>query len=386
MTVSDLNESAKALLESHFNSIEVEGEISRLTKHNSGHWYFTLKDEKSAISVAIYKFANQNIKFDIKDGMKVTLIGKLSIYSPNGSYQFIANRIMPIGVGELELAFNQLKERLAAAGLFDKEHKKSLPKYPNRVGIITSASSAAFADMQRVINDRYILPKFYLFNSLVQGNNAPANLIKMVKIADNMDLDVIVIARGGGSKEDLWCFNDEALAYAIYEAKTPIISAVGHEIDYSISDFVADHRSLTPTAAMVDLLPDSNELYQRLDIIQNSLESILISKFSRYENLLNLAKTELKSKAIKQKIALATLNLDSFKSNLDNFLHKKIDLAKSKIEKFELVLKRQEHFYKITKNMVQIIKDSQIVLLSELKSGDEITINSQDTSKQAIIK
>ena len=386
MTVSDLNESAKALLESHFNSIEVEGEISRLTKHNSGHWYFTLKDEKSAISVAIYKFANQNIKFDIKDGMKVTLIGKLSIYSPNGSYQFIANRIMPIGVGELELAFNQLKERLAAAGLFDKEHKKSLPKYPNRVGIITSASSAAFADMQRVINDRYILPKFYLFNSLVQGNNAPANLIKMVKIADNMDLDVIVIARGGGSKEDLWCFNDEALAYAIYEAKTPIISAVGHEIDYSISDFVADHRSLTPTAAMVDLLPDSNELYQRLDIIQNSLESILISKFSRYENLLNLAKTELKSKAIEQKIALATLNLDSFKSNLDNFLHKKIDLAKSKIEKFELVLKRQEHFYKITKNMVQIIKDSQIVLLSELKSGDEITINSQDTSKQAIIK
>ena len=137
---------------------------------------------------------------------------------------------------------------------------------------------------------------------------------------------------------------------------------------------------------MVDLLPDSNELYQRLDIIQNSLESILISKFSRYENLLNLAKTELKSKAIEQKIALATLNLDSFKSNLDNFLHKKIDLAKSKIEKFELVLKRQEHFYKITKNMVQIIKDSQIVLLSELKSGDEITINSQDTSKQAIIK
>ena len=386
MTVSDLNESAKALLESHFNSIEVEGEISRLTKHNSGHWYFTLKDEKSAISVAIYKFTNQNIKFDIKDGMKVTLIGKLSIYSPNGSYQFIANRIMPIGVGELELAFNQLKERLAAAGLFDKEHKKSLPKYPNRVGIITSASSAAFADMCRVINDRYILPKFYLFNSLVQGNNAPANLIKMVKIADNMDLDVIVIARGGGSKEDLWCFNDEALAYAIYEAKTPIISAVGHEIDYSISDFVADHRSLTPTAAMVDLLPDSNELYQRLDIIQNSLESILMSKFSRYENLLNLAKTELKSKAIEQKIALATLNLDSFKSNLDNFLHKKIDLAKSKIEKFELVLKRQEHFYKITKNMVQIIKDSQIVLLSELKSGDEITINSQDTSKQAIIK
>ena len=386
MTVSDLNESAKALLESHFNSIEVEGEISRLTKHNSGHWYFTLKDEKSAISVAIYKFANQNIKFDIKDGMKVTLIGKLSIYSPNGSYQFIANRIMPIGVGELELAFNQLKERLATAGLFDKEHKKPLPKYPNRVGIITSASSAAFADMQRVINDRYILPKFYLFNSLVQGNNAPANLIKMVKIADNMDLDVIVIARGGGSKEDLWCFNDEALAYAIYEAKTPIISAVGHEIDYSISDFVADHRSLTPTAAMVDLLPDSNELYQRLDIIQNSLESILISKFSRYENLLNLAKTELKSKAIEQKIALATLNLDSFKSNLDNFLHKKIDLAKSKIEKFELVLKRQEHFYKITKNMVQIIKDSQIVLLSELKSGDEITISSQNLCKQAIIK
>ena len=272
MTVSDLNESAKALLESHFSVVEVEGEISRLTKHSSGHWYFTLKDEKSAISVAMYKFANQNIKFEVKDGMKVTLIGKLSIYSPNGSYQFIASRIIPIGVGELELAFNQLKERLALAGLFDKMHKKPLPKYPNKIGIITSASSAAFADMCKVISDRYVLPKFYLFNSLVQGNSAPANLIKMLKLADSMELDVIVIARGGGSKEDLWCFNDEGLAYAIYEAKTPIISAVGHEIDYSISDFVADHRSLTPTAAMVDLLPDSNELYQRLDIFQNTLE------------------------------------------------------------------------------------------------------------------
>lgn len=386
MTVSDLNESAKALLESHFSVVEVEGEISRLTKHNSGHWYFTLKDEKSAISVAMYKFTNQNIKFEIKDGMKVTLIGKLSIYSPNGSYQFIASRIMPIGVGELELAFNQLKERLAAAGLFDKEHKKPLPKYPNRVGIITSASSAAFADMCRVINDRYILPKFYLFNSLVQGNNAPANLIKMLKLADSMELDVIVIARGGGSKEDLWCFNDEGLAYAIYETKTPIISAIGHEIDYSISDFVADHRSLTPTAAMVDLLPDSNELHQKLDIFQNTLEAIISSKFNKCESYLNLAKAQIKSKAIEQKINLATLTLDSFKSNLDNFLHKKFNLAQSKIDKFELVFKRQEYFYKVTKNMAHIIKDSQIISLSELKSGDEITISSQNLCKQAIIK
>ncbi|WP_086226731.1 exodeoxyribonuclease VII large subunit [Campylobacter devanensis] len=386
MTVSDLNESAKALLESHFSVVEVEGEISRLTKHSSGHWYFTLKDEKSAISVAMYKFTNQNIKFEIKDGMKVTLIGKLSIYSPNGSYQFIASRIMPIGVGELELAFNQLKERLAAAGLFDKEHKKPLPKYPNRVGIITSASSAAFADMQRVINDRYILPKFYLFNSLVQGNNAPANLIKMLKLADSIELDVIVIARGGGSKEDLWCFNDEGLAYAIYETKTPIISAIGHEIDYSISDFVADHRSLTPTAAMVDLLPDSNELHQKLDIFQNTLEAIISSKFNKCESYLNLAKAQIKSKAIEQKINLATLTLDSFKSNLDNFLHKKFNLAQSKIDKFELVFKRQEYFYKVTKNMAHIIKDSQIISLSELKSGDEITISSQNLCKQAIIK
>ncbi|WP_458396091.1 exodeoxyribonuclease VII large subunit [Campylobacter sp.] len=386
MTVSDLNESAKALLESHFNSVEVEGEISRLTKHSSGHWYFTLKDEKSAISVAIYKFANQNIKFEVKDGMKVTLIGKLSIYSPNGSYQFIASRIIPIGVGELELAFNQLKERLALDGLFDKMHKKPLPKYPSKIGIITSASSAAFADMCKVISDRYVLPKFYLFNSLVQGNSAPANLIKMLKLADSMELDVIVIARGGGSKEDLWCFNDEALAYAIYEAKTPIISAVGHEIDYSISDFVADHRSLTPTAAMVDLLPDSNELYQKLDIMQNTLEAMITTKFNRCENFLNLAKMQIKSKAIEQKINLATLTLDSFKSNLDNFLHKKFNLAQSKIDKFELVFKRQEYFYKVTKNMAHIIKDSQIISLAELKSGDEITISSQDLCKQAIIK
>ncbi|ANE33780.1 exodeoxyribonuclease VII, large subunit [Campylobacter hyointestinalis subsp. lawsonii CCUG 27631] len=386
MTVSELNEQAKTLLETHFSFVEVTGEISRLIKHSSGHWYFSLKDEKSVISAAMYKFSNQSVKFDVKDGLKVTLQGKLTIYPPSGSYQLLANKMLPDGVGELEFAFNQLKEKLEKEGLFDIKFKKSLPKFPKKVALITSLTSAAYQDMLKVIKSRFKLCEFVAFNTLVQGENAAKNIINVLNQVDKMGFDALVLARGGGSKEDLWCFNDESLARTIFALQTPIISAIGHEIDYSISDFVSDHRSLTPTAAMVDLLPDELNLMQGLDMAFDALTNYVNQKVQKCQNILDLKILNLKNQALSQKIEKLAISLENKKANLNNIVQSKLVNHTHKLREFELIFYEREQFFKATKNMVQIEKDGKLISLEKLKKDDVIKLYSQNTQKQAIIK
>lgn len=386
MTVSELNEQAKTLLETHFSFVEVTGEISRLIKHSSGHWYFSLKDEKSVISAAMYKFSNQSVKFDVKDGLKVTLQGKLTIYPPSGSYQLLANKMLPDGVGELEFAFNQLKEKLEKEGLFDIKFKKSLPKFPKKVALITSLTSAAYQDMLKVIGSRFKLCEFVAFNTLVQGENAAKNIINVLNKVDKMGFDALVLARGGGSKEDLWCFNDESLARTIFALQTPIISAIGHEIDYSISDFVSDHRSLTPTAAMVDLLPDELNLMQGLDMAFDTLTNYVNQKVQKCQNILDLKILNLKNQALSQKIEKLAISLENKKANLNNIVQSKLVNHTHKLREFELIFYEREQFFKATKNMVQIEKDGKLISLEKLKKDDVIKLYSQNTQKQAIIK
>ncbi|TWO18083.1 exodeoxyribonuclease VII large subunit [Campylobacter hyointestinalis] len=386
MTVSELNEQAKTLLETHFSFVEVTGEISRLIKHSSGHWYFSLKDEKSVISAAMYKFSNQSVKFDVKDGLKVTLQGKLTIYPPSGSYQLLANKMLPDGVGELEFAFNQLKEKLEKEGLFDIKFKKSLPKFPKKVALITSLTSAAYQDMLKVIKSRFKLCEFVAFNTLVQGENAAKNIINVLNKVDKMGFDALVLARGGGSKEDLWCFNDESLARTIFALQTPLISAIGHEIDYSISDFVSDHRSLTPTAAMVDLLPDELNLMQGLDMAFDTLTNYVNQKVQKCQNILDLKILNLKNQALSQKIEKLAISLENKKANLNNIVQSKLVNHTHKLREFELIFYEREQFFKATKNMVQIEKDGKLISLEKLKKDDVIKLYSQNTQKQAIIK
>lgn len=386
MTVSELNEQAKTLLETHFSFVEVTGEISRLIKHSSGHWYFSLKDEKSVISAAMYKFSNQSVKFDVKDGLKVTLQGKLTIYPPSGSYQLLANKMLPDGVGELEFAFNQLKEKLEKEGLFDIKFKKSLPKFPKKVALITSLTSAAYQDMLKVIKSRFKLCEFVAFNTLVQGENAAKNIINVLNQVDKMGFDALVLARGGGSKEDLWCFNDESLARTIFALQTPLISAIGHEIDYSISDFVSDHRSLTPTAAMVDLLPDELNLMQGLDMAFDTLTNYVNQKVQKCQNILDLKILNLKNQALSQKIEKLAISLENKKANLNNIVQSKLVNQTHKLREFELIFYEREQFFKATKNMVQIEKDGKLISLEKLKKDDVIKLYSQNTQKQAIIK
>ena len=408
LDVSELNEKARAVLETNFSEISVRGEISRITKHASGHWYFTLKDEHAAISCAMFRGANSHVKFSPKDGQKVILTGKISIYAPSGSYQLNATKMELEGAGDLDAKFRALLEKLRAMGLFDASHKKPLPRFPRRVALITSASSAAFADLKnRIISSGYFLAKFSLFDSLMQGEMAASSVINSLEKADKMGFDAIIIARGGGSKEDLWCFNDEQLAHAIFAAQTPVISAIGHEIDFSISDYVADHRSITPTAAIDDLLPRRDDLEQHLDILAQNFSTILERKFRAINEILERKKLQLKAHSIEQKIEAKLTLLSHLKQNFSDQIGTKLakfdyifpqaklkfkDALWVKFRNFEHILELKKanfdakrQFLNTTRGLISIQKDGKRINLSQLSPGDTINLTSHDTQRWAQI-
>ncbi|WP_314071536.1 exodeoxyribonuclease VII large subunit [Campylobacter showae] len=385
LSVSELNEQAKTLLETTFSYVEVEGEISRLVKHGSGHWYFTLKDEKAAISAVIYKFNAAKLKFDVADGMKVALYGKISLYSPSGSYQFIATLIRPSGEGELELAFKQLKARLESEGLFDISRKKPLPKFPRKIALVTSKTSAALQDMLRIASQRWALAEIIIFDSLTQGETAPASLIRALKRADASGADAIVLARGGGSREDLWCFNDENLAREIYAARTPVISAVGHEIDYVISDFAADFRAPTPSTAMAALLPDIGELMQSIDRLSEAADAAFMRVWERKFNALAMMRARFAQASLEQKIARKEQILLNLRQVLDAAVQTKLLKFENALKLARAAYAQQESFFAQISNFVRVQKDGKTVNLSELKPGDRIALSSVNASKEAAI-
>ncbi len=385
ISVSELNEQAKTLLELNLSNLNVKGEISRLTKHSSGHWYFTLKDKDASVSCAMFRFNNQLVKFDPKDGDEVVLEASASIYKESGRYQLIVKSMKEAGTGDLEKAFLELKEKLLKEGLFNQDHKKPLPKFPSKIAVITSIGSAAYEDIIKTAKVRFDLCILYFYNSLVQGNLAANDLIKALKKADLVGYDAIVLARGGGSKEDLWCFNDEGLARAIFEAKTPIISAVGHEIDFSISDFVADHRSITPTASMIDLLPDKNELIQKIDNFETNFKKAIKECFLNAKNKVLNLELSFKKIALNSKIEMSFTNLKDIEHKLNFAIQGKISKFESDLAIKKALLEEKNHFFNITKNLIQVQKDGKNISLNDLENGDIITLYSQTTSKKATI-
>ena len=278
LSVSAVNEQIKTILETTFNRVLVEGELSRITFHNSGHIYFTLKDSGSTLKAVMFRGNASKLKFQLKEGLKVILDGAITLYKPRGEYQINCFSIEPAGHGALALAYEQLKEKLSSQGYFNPEIKKQLPKFPKKIALITSATSAALQDMLRVANSRYRLLEIDIYDVLVQGDSAAHSIANAIIVSDTREYDIIVVGRGGGSIEDLWAFNEEVVANAIFHARTPIVSAVGHEIDWVISDFVADLRAPTPSAAMQMILPDTNELYQYLDSISSQFTQTLTQK------------------------------------------------------------------------------------------------------------
>lgn len=269
LSVSALNAQIKGLLEATFLQVCVSGEVSNFTHHTSGHLYFTLKDENAALKCVMFRGNALHLKFKITEGMELTLNGAISVYAPRGEYQLNCLTAIPKGMGALTLAFEQLKQEYQAKGYF--ANKKPLPKFPKRVALITSKTGAVLHDMLSIAKKRWGLAEFVLLDTLVQGDGAKEAIAKQIQQADSLHFDCIVLARGGGSLEDLWAFNEPLVVEAIFKANTPIISAIGHEPDVVLSDFVADVRAPTPTAAMEILLPDKNEWLMLLDSMQNML-------------------------------------------------------------------------------------------------------------------
>ncbi len=289
-TVSLLNREIKALLESHYTRIWVEGEISNFKRHTSGHFYFTLKDDQSQISAVFFSRLNQSLQFEPKDGLLVLAMGRISLYEPRGQYQLYVERLEPKGVGALQLAFQQLKEKLEREGLFASERKKPIPKFPRVVGVVTSPTGAAIRDILNVVNRRFHGTQVLLNPVKVQGEGAAGEIARAIEEMNRLGgIDVLIVGRGGGSLEDLWAFNEEIVARAVFRSVIPVISAVGHEIDWTICDLVADLRAPTPSAAAELVVQNREELENRVLDFQSRLKNagrfFLESYRERLQNL-----------------------------------------------------------------------------------------------------
>ncbi|MDY0328326.1 MAG: exodeoxyribonuclease VII large subunit [Arcobacteraceae bacterium] len=374
LSVSELNNQIKSLLESTFISVYVEGEISNLTVHSSGHIYFSIKDKDSNISCVMFKGNAFYLKFKLEVGQKVTINGSITAYTPRGSYQLICSKIEPSGIGSLALAYEQLKKKFQTLGYFDSSHKKPLPKFPKLIAIVTSPTGAAIEDMKKIANQRWPLTKIVLIPTLVQGENAKFDIVSSIKYADSLKADIMIVGRGGGSLEDLWSFNEEIVCEAIFSATTPIISAVGHESDFMLSDLVADMRASTPSNAIELSLPSQNDMQLLIDDIRGNLSNYFLNNLSRKTIQLQNLKTLFNQNSIESKILNMQNIITHLKTNFDreflNILNLKTRILSSLQENFIL----NEPSIKIKTGFVQILKDNKITNLELLNMNDTVEL------------
>lgn len=412
LTVSQLTKYIKYKLDNDVNLREVylKGEISNFKAHTRGHFYFTIKDEGSRINAVMFASSASKVKFTPEDGMKILVTGRISVYEATGGYQIYVNEMMEDGVGNLYVAFEQLKKKLASEGLFDDRYKKPIPKIPERVGVITASTGAAIRDIISTINRRFPLTEVILLPSLVQGEGAKEDIVRQIKRAEDYNLDVLIVGRGGGSIEDLWAFNEEIVARAISQCPIPVISAVGHEIDFTIADFVADLRAPTPTGAAEIAVPNKtdvinyiNQLNLRsrkavgtiLELKKKKLDSIkghyilnnpldlYSAKIQKLDYLTESLVKNYKNIIDKEKIKLNNIKTRPLFSNplviLDKTKQKYV-LLLSKLDALS-PLKTLERGYGIVK-----IGDKAVTSIKDLKKDDLINIELKDGSKEAIIK
>ena len=329
-SVSELTQHIQQLIEGRFSSVWIEGEISNFRCPISGHYYMSLKDEHAQIKAVMFRGQNRNLTFIPKDGLKVIAKGRIGVYAPRGEYQLIIEYIEPLGVGALALAFEQLKRKLAAQGLFDQSIKKPIPFLPQKVAVITSPTGAAIRDFLKVIRRRFANLEIIIVPVRVQGEGATEEIINAINLVnDRLDVDIIVLTRGGGSIEDLWAFNREELAFAIRKSKIPIVSAVGHEIDWTISDFAADLRAPTPSAAAEILVKEKELLLKRICEIKERLESAIKNRIAQNLLELNRLKGSLKDpvKMLQEKL----FRVDELALRCERAINTQIEKKKDKL-------------------------------------------------------
>lgn len=320
-TVSELTAELKELLESSFPDVLVEGEISNVTQSRNGHLYFTVKDRQAQLPCVMWKSTADRTGIGLLDGQQVILGGSIQLYPPHGRYQLIVNRVEQAGTGRLQEAFEQLKKKLREEGLFDEKRKRPLPPFPRRIGVVTSATGAAFHDIRSTLERRWPLAELLLYHSSVQGGSAAAELVRGIRwFSETQQADLLIVGRGGGSLEDLWPFNEEAVARAIYECRIPVISAVGHEVDFSISDFVADLRAATPTQAAVLAVPDLIEVRFAVDDLARRLNGALDLRLERYRETLLRFGEAWSLRSLQERVATRAQRIQLLRNNLDQRL------------------------------------------------------------------
>ncbi len=377
LSISDVNNIIKYTIDSNemLRSVYIKGEVSNLKYHTRGHLYFSLKDEYSKINAVMFNYKSSGLKFDPKDGDAVLIHGKVSVYPTTGSYQIYVDKMEIDGIGNLYVLFEELKKKLANEGLFDSKYKKKITRLPQKIGVITASTGAAIKDIISTINARYPVPEIYIFPTLVQGENAKENIVKMIKLANTFPLDTIILGRGGGSIEDLWPFNEEIVARAIFDSKIPIITGIGHEIDFTISDFVSDLRAPTPTGAAILSVPDKEEIKRYLLNTKDRINTSLENKLETYNELLNRYKTNYLLNNPMKLYEIKEQKLDSMYDRLSSSIKIVVDKELNRLEKLKLKLDLLNPItildkgYSIVYHNNKIIKD-----ISCVNENDEINI------------
>lgn len=344
MSVSSLNTKIKSLLEATFMHILVEGEVASVTYHTSGHLYFSIKDSESSIKCVMWRSSAARMKFRLEQGMHIVIEGSVGVYTPRGEYQFYAVKIEPYGKGALALAYEQLKEKLKAKGYFDPAGKKTIPKIIQKLVLVTAKESAALHDMLKIIQKRWPLLEVVIVDTLVQGENVAPQIARALAYADSLDADVVVVGRGGGSTEDLWAFNEESVADAIYMMQTPVVSAVGHEVDVMISDFVADLRAPTPSAAMEMILPDVQEVMYALSELQERFRYMWQEKIRQKEKALAHHNELILRSSPLRKLEEINRRYEELKSEFSRAVNRKMDKERSTLPEIEKNFSRQMGF------------------------------------------
>ena len=358
LTVSELTKEIRRTLEESFEKVSVIGEISNFKSHISGHWYFSLKDSGAVINCTMWKGFNQYVFFTPQDGLKIIVNGKLTVYPPRGSYQLDIRSMKPAGLGELQEAFERLKKKLDAEGLFDEKFKKPIPVFPKRIGIVTAIDGAAFRDLVSVAKRRYPLVELVIAPARVQGSGAAESIVNSIKLLNKIEgMDVIIVGRGGGSIEDLWAFNEEIVARAIFNSKVPIISGVGHEVDFTIADYVADLRAPTPSVAMELATPDTEEIENYIkEFLSKSIKIIDEQIEEKNEDILSLIKSygfRLPLEIVNSKSQQVDNSISRILKNIERFFlvyDKKISLLAKSLETYDIQRSLKRGFVLVKQN------------------------------------
>ncbi|MHC1736654.1 MAG: exodeoxyribonuclease VII large subunit [Ignavibacteriaceae bacterium] len=377
LTVSQFTNEIKKILEENFQSVSLIGEISNFKPHVSGHWYFSLKDADAQISCTMWKGVNNSVFFTPKDGMKIVVTGKITVYPPRGNYQLDVRSMKPAGAGELQMNFEMLKEQLRKEGLFDRDAKKPLPYMPMKIGIATAIDGAAFRDMVSVAKRRFLLVELVVVPTRVQGAGAAESIVDAIKVLNKTpEIEVIIIGRGGGSIEDLWAFNEEIVARAIYKSAIPIISAVGHEVDFTIADFIADVRAATPTAAMELATEDQEELKSQILNMIGFFEDAITNKLKDEKRRVEYFIQSYGSRVPESLIGINRQRLDHLIFRMNSSSGNKLEKMKNDLK---LKMKTLENFdvnKTLKKGFVLVKQDNKVVTRSgELKPPGPFTMN-----------